>query len=268
MERSVTDSVTEHAAGPRRPYDNSQTVADEAAVLADFVERSALVYQRLAHRRDVFYGAGERSTLDVFDCPDAVAAVVFIHGGYWQRCRKSDFAFIVPSLLRQRCQCILLEYDLAPHRTVGQIVQQVGEALDFLRQQAWVRQPLTVIGHSAGAHLAACHLAHPAVGRAHLLSGLYELAPLCDTHLNAALLLSDADIEQCSPVRSIHVAPTVPCAVVVGEQELPELQWQSRLFVQHLQQLNPTAPVTHQVLPGCNHFNILDAYCAALPAMA
>ncbi|WP_323018795.1 alpha/beta hydrolase [Castellaniella sp.] len=246
-----------------RPYDNSQTVADEAAVLADFARRSRQVYQDVPHRRDVPYGAGPRCVLDVFDCPDAVETLVFIHGGYWQWCDKTDFAFIVPLLLQHRYRCVLLEYDLAPHRRLADIVRQVGKALDFLRQQTWAGQALTVVGHSAGAHLAACHLAHPAMGAVHLLSGVYELAPIRDTHLDQALKLSDEEIADCSPVRQA-LAPRVPCHLAVGAQELPELRWQSAHFAQRLRQACPDAPVSYRVLPDCNHYTILDAYCAAL----
>jgi len=251
----------------RRPYDNSRTVADEAAVLADFGRRSRQAYRNLPHQRDVPYADGPRSTLDVFERPDAVGTVVFIHGGYWQWCDKSDFAFIVPPLLEQRFRCILLEYDLAPHSSLAAIVRQVGRALDFLRRQSWAGGPLVLTGHSAGAHLAACHMVHPAVGAVHLLSGVYELAPIRDTHLDAALQLSDDDIERHSPARMRGGAP-VPCEVAVGALELPELRSQSARFARHLRRTSPHAPVSSRVLPGCNHYDILDAYYASLPRLA
>lgn len=247
-----------------RPYDNSQTVADEAAVLADFVRRSQPVYRNIPHRRDVVYGAGPRSTLDVFDCPAAVGMVVFIHGGYWQWCDKRDFAFIVPLLLRQHYRCILLEYDLAPHSRVSAIVRQVGGALNFLQQQSWIGGPLILMGHSAGAHLAACHLNHPAVSAVHLLSGLYDLAPIRETHLDEALQLSADEIAHNSPIRLPYAGLAKPCAIAVGALELPELRMQSERFAQHLRQVCPQAPVSSRVLPGCTHYDILDAYCASI----
>jgi len=140
---------------------------------------------------------------------------VFIHGGYWQWCDKADFAFIVPPLLEQRFRCVLLEYDLAPHSGLAEIVRQVGRALDFLRRQSWAGGPLILTGHSAGAHLAACHMAHPAV----------------------------------------------------GALELPELRSQSARFARHLRRTSPHAPVSSRVLPGCNHYDILDAYYASLPRL-
>lgn len=251
----------------RRPYDNAETVQDEAAILADFARRSRAVYRDCPHRRDVSYGAGPRGTMDVFDCPEAAGTVVFIHGGYWQWCDKADFAFIVPPLRRQRYRVILLEYDLAPRSGLADIVRQTSRALDFLQWQFWVDLPLILVGHSAGAHLAACHLGHPAVKAACLLSGVYDLAPIRGTHLDAALRLSDEDVERYSPVRMPYAA-RVPCEIAVGALELPELREQSARFVRHLRREPLSAPVSSRVLPGCNHYDILDAYCAALPRLA
>ena len=249
-----------------RPYDNSQTVDDESAVLADFVRRSRQVYRELPHRADVPYADGHRSTMDVFDVADAVGTVVFIHGGYWQWCDKTDFAFIVPVLQRQGCRCVLLEYDLAPRSRLPAIVRQVGQALDALQARSWGTGPLILMGHSAGAHLAACHLDHPAVGAAHLLSGIYDLAPIRGTHLDDALQLSDADIAQHSPLCR-PPAVRVPTVVAVGALELPELRMQSAQFGQVLGQVPPPGTVSCRVLPGCNHYDILDAYCASLPCL-
>lgn len=244
-----------------RPYDNGQTVDDEAAVLADFVQRSERVYQTFGHQSDIVYGSRPRSTMDLFDVVDATGTLIFIHGGYWQSCVKSDFACIVPSILEQGYRCILLEYNLAPDSPLAEIVLQVGEALDFLQQQAWVGSDVVLMGSSAGAHLAACHVSHPLVGALHLLSGIYDLAPIRQTHVNAALQLSDEEILNCSPA----YAPTklsVPCRISYGARELPELKWQSMNLFERWQAVQLDSTLVCQQLPNCDHFNILDAYCA------
>lgn len=244
-----------------RPYDNAQTVDDEAAVLADFVQRSEPIYQTFEHQGDVVYGRRPRSTLDLFDRPDAIGTAIFIHGGYWQSCVKSDTAFIVPSILKQGYRCILLEYNLAPDSRLTDIVQQIGEALDFLQEQGWVGTQVVLIGHSAGAHLSACHMAHPLVGSAHLISGIYDLAPIRETHLNEALQLSDDEILRYSPVGEL-ARTTVPCRIAYGARELPELKWQSRNFFERRQSVDSNHMLVCQQLPACDHYSILDAYCA------
>lgn len=244
-----------------RPYDNAQTVDDAGAVLADFVRRGERVYQAFEHQSDIVYGSRPRSTLDLFDLSDGIGTVVFIHGGYWQSCVKSDFACIVPPVLEQGYRCVLLEYDLAPNSRISEIVRQVGDALDFLQEQAWARTDIVLMGHSAGAHLAACHMSHPVVAAVHLLSGIYDLAPIRQTHLNAALQLSDAEILNHSPAY-LPLNATVPCHIAFGAKELPELKWQSMNFFQRRHLAGHDGPLVCQQLPACDHFNILDAYCA------
>lgn len=244
-----------------RPYDNARTVADEAAVLADCVRRSERVYRTFDHQSDIVYGNRPCSTLDLFDRPGACGTVVFLHGGYWQSQVKTNFACIVPPLLKQRYRCVLLEYDLAPASRLPDIVHQVGDALDFLQRQRWAGASIALLGHSAGAHLAACHMAHPLVRSAHLLSGIYDLAPIRQTHLNAALQLSDADIAHCSPAYAPAPAD-IPCHIAFGARELAELKWQSTNYFRCRQTLAARSALVCEQLPGCDHFNILDAYCA------
>ena len=78
-----------------RLYDNSRTVHDEGAILADFQQRSQLTYAHHPHSSHA-YGEHPRHQYDVFTCGQSNAPLlVFIHGGYWQWCDKSDFGFIV-----------------------------------------------------------------------------------------------------------------------------------------------------------------------------
>lgn len=244
-----------------RPYDNGQTVADEAAILDDFVQRSRHAYDTLEHQADIAYAEQTRSTLDVFAPQAPKGTVLFIHGGYWQHGAKSDFAFIAPAILRQDYRCVLLEYDLAPHSGIAAITRQIRSALDFLHRQAWADARVDVVGHSAGAHLAACHIDHPLIDHAHLLSGIYDLAPIRQTHLNDALQLSDDDILRHSPAY-MPAYTTSPCHIVYGALELPELKWQSVNLFRRRQDVDAHNELSCRQMPGCNHYNILDAYCA------
>ena len=243
-----------------RQYDNAQTVEDEAAILADFTQRSAKVYQQFPVWRDMVYAGHHRSTLDVFPCANSQGSLIFVHGGYWQQCNKADFAFIIP-MLQQACfQCILLEYDLAPYSRIPKIVHQVGLALDYLQKQSWIEGRVVAVGHSAGAHLLANHLSHPLLSQSYLLSGIYDLAPIRNTHLNHALQLDDKTILRYSPLLQ-PLSSTIKCHILCGANELPELKHQSLLYFLYLQSLgDDIARATHHVLPGCNHYTILDHF--------
>lgn len=241
-----------------RPYDNARTVANEHEILAEFQRTSLLSYQEFIHIADIQYGPHPRSTLDLFPLEQAKKTVIFIHGGYWQWCDKSDFAFIVPYVLAKGAQCVLLEYDLAPQSKISDIVSQVNQALDFIREQDWRTDEVVLVGHSAGAHLAALSLGHPFISEMVLLSGIYDLGPIQSTHLNHALNLSSEDILKYGPIyHSDRI--TIPCSIFCGELELEELKWQSQNYFD-IKKKQDQDFVSFKLIPKNNHYSILEHY--------
>ena len=239
-------------------YDNSRTVANENQILSDFQNRSLDCYQHYTHQKNLKYAAHPRSCFDLFRVENPKKTLVFIHGGYWQWCDKSDFAFIAPDVLAQQCDCVLLEYDLAPHSTLSNIVEQIQKALDFIQQQTWCTEHVVLVGHSAGAHLAAQHLGHEMVSSAVLISGIYDLTPIQNTHLNQALRLSQKEIYNYSPLQQQH-AFHKPYSIIYGALELDELKWQSQHYFQHRQKIEPDQ-VSLLVCKDENHYSILQHY--------
>lgn len=239
-----------------RLYDNSRTVADEAAILANFQLRSRQIYAPMRHQQ-LAYGQHPRQVCDYFDCGRSNAPiVVFVHGGYWQWCDNRDFGFVVPDLLQAGVDVVLLEYPLTPDVAFAALCDSVGLALDHLSAQAHLQQRTVYLcGHSAGGHLSALHQHHPWVDVVCAISGIYDLAPLQDTHLNEALQLSAQDIANLSP---IHLpASNKPVHLVCGGMELPELQWQTDHYAAAIAQQTHHVTLTH--LAACNHYSILDA---------
>ncbi|TCM67507.1 acetyl esterase/lipase [Acinetobacter calcoaceticus] len=257
--------MTEHKRKTiNRPYDNASTVDNELQILAEFKNRSSACYQQLHCVQDIAYADHERLCLDVFPLPQAKSTVIFIHGGYWQYCDKSDFAFISTALLAKNYQCVLLEYDLAPQSSLQNIVSQVQDGFDFIQKQAWMTPEVIVLGHSAGAHLAALMRDHPLVSRTILLSGIYDLAPIKHSHLNEALNLTDFEIQHYSPILKSNTSNTA-CEIYCGAQELAELRWQSQHYYQHcLAQGQENCALS--ILPDCNHYTILDTFLAQFPS--
>ncbi|PPC07724.1 alpha/beta hydrolase [Acinetobacter pittii] len=241
-----------------RLYDNARTVANEHKILAGFQRTSLLSYQKFTHMADIQYGPNPRSTLDLFPLEQAKKTVIFIHGGYWQWCDKSDFAFIAPDVLAKGAQCVLLEYDLAPQSKISDITSQVNQAFDFIREQDWRTDEVVLVGHSAGAHLAAFFLGHPLISEMVLLSGIYDLEPIQSTHLNHALNLSREDILKYSP---IHYSDrvTISCSILCGELELDELKWQSQTYFESKKGQDQNL-VSFKLIPHINHYTILEHY--------
>ena len=115
-----------------------------------------------------------------------------------------------------------------------------------------------MVGHSAGAHLAASSLGHPFISEMVLLSGIYDLRPIQSTHLNHALNLSSEDILKYSPIHHSDRI-TIPCSILCGELELEELKWQSQNYFEIKKGQEPNF-VSFKLIPEINHYSILEHY--------
>lgn len=99
------------------------------------------------------------------------------------------------------------------------------------------------------------HGARPSTVKAGLaLSGVYELAPIRDTHLNGKLNLNDKEIEMLSPLR-LPAVPK-PLAIAHGTAELPPFVADSRSL--HARRAAAHQPGALLPIAGANHFAILD----------
>lgn len=274
----------------RNQYDNSVTVADEERILEDFNQRSQETYRSIPHLSNCSYlsdplhnldekevkkdglfqdsplqtAVNERTTYDLFLTPkQALGTIVFIHGGYWQWCHKSDFAFIAPPILQAGYNLLLLEYPLAPTATLSEINRAIKVALDYfltLEKRLDLTKPTILAGHSAGAHLASLQANHPLVDELWLLSGIYQLQPIAQSHLNQALQLTPHEIEALSP--QLQAAPLrKKIKVIVGQEELPELIYQSLSYYQKLFAEGAQAELL--ILPS-NHYTILETFFSQL----
>lgn len=261
-----------------RLYNNRALVPEFARHLEQWQRESATARATLRASLDVPYGSGPNESLDIF-VPSIRATnapvMVFIHGGYWRSLDKSDHSFVAPPFVAQGAVVVVINYALCPAVTVPDIALQSANAL------AWVARNIkkfggnpnciTVVGHSAGGHLAAMllgckwkqlgadlpsRLVHKAVS----ISGLFDLAPLKNTpFLQGSLQLTNAHVQLASPAR--WRAPRVingrgKLMAVVGGNESSEFLRQNAL----IQTVwgDAVVPVCES-LPGLNHFTALEA---------
>ncbi|MGG5822293.1 alpha/beta hydrolase [Falsiroseomonas sp. HW251] len=240
-------------------YNNAAAVACSAQWTTE--RDAAAAAFRTAHpaRLDLRYGEADREAWDLFPGPRRDApCLVFIHGGYWQRNRREDFAHYAEGALAMGWSVAFNGYSLAPEASLTRIAWQVQAALDWLSAHGpehGIGGPIVASGWSAGGHLAALALEHPAVTAGLAISGIFELAPIRDTYLNAALKLSDEEIAELSPMRRPVVHK--PLAIAYGSAELPELCRQSRDF--HALRSAAHAPGPLVPVPGADHFQVLEA---------
>lgn len=242
-----------------RAYNNNAAVADSAALNEERIAAAAAYRALPGAILDVPYGPAERMRWDLFPAKDSQApCLVFIHGGYWQRNRREDFACLAAGVVAHGWSAALPGYTLAPEKPLAGIVAEIDRALDWLATQGpqhGIAGPIIISGWSAGGHLATLGLAHQAVVAGIAISGVYDLAPLRHTYLNEKLDLTEAEIANLSP---LHLPPVQkPLAIAYGTEELPRLVEDSQALHRHRAEAGAPGPLIP--VAGANHFTILDA---------
>ena len=155
--------ATRHQEWLDAQYNNRARVPDHPQIFGRWAAASALARDRLSRRLDVAYGAAAGETLDVFPATRADAPVlVFIHGGWWRSLDKFDHSFVAPTFVHAGAMVVVPNYDLCPAVSIATIVMQMVHALAWTYRNAALYggdpKRIVVVGHSAGAHLAAMML--------------------------------------------------------------------------------------------------------------
>jgi acetyl esterase/lipase len=238
-------------------YNNSNAVGNSAELNAAREEASARFRAAHSGHLDLRYGPRERNAWDLFPARDPNApCIVFIHGGYWQRNSREQFASLIAGPHAHGWAAALPGYTLAPDATLSEIVAEMKAALDWLAvhgAEHGINGKVVLSGWSAGGHLTAMGLGHPRVSAGLAISGLYELGPIRDTYLNDKLRLTDEEIARLSPLRLPMV--NKPLAIAYGTAELPPLVGDSR----KLHEVRSARHLPGALIPvaGGDHFTIV-----------
>jgi arylformamidase len=253
-------------------YNNRALVPDFADYLRRWAAESAAAMRSETRQLDLRYGGGPNEHLDVFATAQPDAPVLFfIHGGWWRALDKKDHSFIAPAFTRQGVCVVLPNYALAPAASIPEITLQMAKALAWtwrnVARHGGDPSRITVAGHSAGGHLAAMMLEclWPLVGKdlpadlvknALSISGVHDLDPIMHTpFLQADLKLTPQQVRQASPALLPAPASGV-LAAVAGGDESAEFHRQVQLI---RDAWGKTSVPTCEILPGRNHFSVLDA---------
>ncbi len=218
---------------------------------------------------EVRYGPAPSHTIDlVVPLPsgELTPLLVFIHGGYWQALSKNESFFAAADCVSHGVAFAAVDYTLAPHVSLDEIVNECHEALRALRDGASSHginpQQIIVCGSSAGGHLAAMvGLGSPdawrpaAVG---LVSGVYELEPLIGTSINDAVQLDLASAHRNSPL--LHDLEGFPPSLLAhGDNETAEFKRQTNDMATMLRLAG--VDITLIEVPDRNHFNVILDVC-------
>src|SRR3954452_9917177 len=110
---------------------------------------------------DLAYGDQPRQRLDVYRPHNIAGApvVIFFYGGYWQYGEKNDYRFIADALTSRGFITVLPDYRLYPTVKFPAFVEDGASAVrwthDHVERYGGDPQRVYLMGHSAGAHIAA-----------------------------------------------------------------------------------------------------------------
>jgi arylformamidase len=259
-------------------YNNRALVPDHARYFTRWTEGSSQVRQNQDCAIDLPYGQSAGEKLDVFSAVgkqystrSGAPVLVFIHGGYWRSLDKSDHSFLAPALTAAGACVVVPNYDLCPAVSIPGITLQMVKALAWTYRHVaeFGGNPnrITVVGHSAGGHLAAMLLAcqwkrweadlpTDLVKNALSISGLFELESIRHTpFVKDDLRLTPEQVLQASPAwlpaprhgQLYSVAGALESAEFLRHNKLIQTAWGKKVV-----------PVS-EALPGLNHFSIVDA---------
>lgn len=112
--------------------------------------------------RDVAYGTEARQRLDIYvpaNLEGDASVVIFLYGGSWKRGDKAQYRFVGEALAERGTMAVLPDYRVFPEARFPTFVEDAARALSWVADNIdrWGGNPdrLYLMGHSAGAHIAA-----------------------------------------------------------------------------------------------------------------
>jgi arylformamidase len=252
-------------------YDQAKWAPNQEQVTGRRTTNSARALKHIAAPERRAYGKSEVEKLDIYRASVPRAPIsIYIHGGAWRRGRAADFGFQAEMFVRAGAHHVVPDFltvddaggDLAP------MVEQVRRAVAWVWNNAAEfggdRDRIFLIGHSSGAHIAACtavtdwrgySVPQDILRGALLISGIYDLAPVRLSKRSEYVNFTDAMEESLSAVRHIDRL-TMRLTVAYGTNESPEFQRQGRDFAAAVKAAGK--PVEVVVAEGYNHFEIAE----------
>ena len=250
-------------------YNVRNTVSPELfdATVEEYRQRSRETVDGLDGFADVRFDPDSTERLDVWGVGGALRPVfVAIHGGYWRALSRHHTAFMAGMLADAGIATVAVDYGLAPHTPLEEIVRQVRAAVAWVyhhgAEHGLDRNRIVVGGSSAGGHLPATTmvagwqaelgLPDDVVRAAMPISGLFDIRPLVDSFANEWLGLDDSRASALSPMlQTDRVGPRA--VVAVAEHDGVGFLEQSRKFHEAWARRSESELL---VVPDRNHYDI------------
>lgn len=223
-------------------------------------------------RTDIAYGVGRARSLDVYwpaarlGSAAAPPIVVFFYGGRWESGDKADYRFVGAALASLGIIAVLPNYRHYPDVKMAGFMQDAAQAVAFAAAHsvAWGGDPRRVflMGHSAGAHIAALlalnpqYLAGvPPIAGVIGLSGPYDFLPLTEDDTRDMF----GPPERYEESQPIHFARpgAPPMLLVQGLKD--DVVWPKNSINLAAALESKGVPVTLKLYPGLSHTDTVAA---------
>ncbi len=203
--------------------------------------------------------------------------LVFVHGGAWTRGDKNAYAgayeYLGTGVAAQDVGVAVINYRLSPEVMHPEHARDVARAVAWLYRNSgkygWSSGRIYLVGHSAGAHLAALIAVEPSYLKAlgltpAIIKGVVAISGVYDLTLGGvtAMMLyepifgSDPEVlTEASPALQLTKA-SPPFLVLYAQNDLPSLDIQARRFTRALKQAG--IPVKAAMIPGRDHISIIS----------
>lgn len=225
----------------------------------------------LTEQRDIAYGALPRQAMDVWRPSGGGAnlpVVVFFYGGSWQAGRRADYPFVAADLARRGHVVVVPDYRLYPEVRFPAFLQDAAAAVAVARRRArdWGGDPdrVVLMGHSAGAHIAAMLALDPrwlaaagdsrdrlagAIG----LAGPYDFLPITGRTIRE-VFANAADLRDTQPI-SFADRHAPPLLLLHGSDDTTVLPRNSQVLAERISRDGGRAEV--KLYEGVGHIGIV-----------
>jgi arylformamidase len=203
--------------------------------------------------------------------------VVFVHGGAWTRGDKDAYGgaykYLGTAVAGQAVGVAVINYRLSPEVMHPEHARDVARAVAWLYRNSgkygWSPKRIYLLGHSAGAHLAALVAVDPSYLHAlglspEIIKGVVAISGVYDLTLGGvtAKMLYEP-VFGSDPQVLISASPALrltknapPFLVLYAQNDLPSVDIQARRFTKALKAVG--IPVKTAMIPGRDHVSIIS----------
>jgi acetyl esterase/lipase len=239
---------------------------------------AAAPWKGFSTQRDIAYGSLPRQKLDIY-VPDRAAGrpfpvVVFYYGGGWESGKRQDYRFVGAALAARGVMTVVADYRIYPEVIFPAFVEDAALAVKWVQEHAAGSgadsKRLFLMGHSAGAHIAAMLAlneqylrtagADPAAVAGLIgLSGPYDFLPLKSK--TRKKIFGDPAPRNTQPIDFV-TADAPPALLISGSDDTTVDPGNSRRLAAALKSVG--RPVEYRVYPEVGHGRVVAGFSAPL----